>query len=73
MTNQGIPSAVQVRISHRNELEKHLDRAVEDAIREAQTTPGHGILVTRHDHKTFTVELSHDVPHGTISELVIYP
>lgn len=73
MTKQGIPYAVEIRISNRNELEDQLDRAVEGAIRVANDTPGHGVLVTRHDHKTFTVELSHEVPHGTISELVLYP
>ncbi|UZX03059.1 hypothetical protein F8G81_10970 [Arthrobacter sp. CDRTa11] len=73
MINQRTPYAVEVRISHRNELEDELDQAVEGAIREAHNAPGHGVLVTRHDDKTFTVELSHEVPHGTISELVLYP
>ena len=72
MINQGIPYAVEVRISHRNELEDELDRAVEGAIREARNN-GRGVLVTRQDHKTFTVELSREVPHGTITELALSP
>ena len=73
MIDQSIRYGVQVRIRHRKELEDRLDRAVEDAIREALRKPGRGVLVTRHDHETFTVELSSAVPHGTISELALYP
>lgn len=73
MIHQTIGYAVKVRITHRNELEYELDRAVEGAIREALKNPGRGVLVTRHDHQTFTVELSPDVPHGSISELALYP
>lgn len=69
MIDQTMRYAVKVKITHRKELENELDRAVEGAIREALKEPGRGVLVTRHDHQTFTVELSHDVPHGTISEL----
>jgi hypothetical protein len=64
--------AVQVRIDHRRELQNELDRALEEAIREALKNPGPGVLVTRHDHRTFTVELSRDVPHGTITELDLH-
>src|SRR5439155_22586189 len=58
MIDQEMRYAVKVRISHRKELENKLDRAVERAIREALKEPGRGVLVTRHDHQTFTVELS---------------
>jgi hypothetical protein len=73
MIDQTTRYAVEVRISHRKELENELDRAVEGAIREALKNPGRGVQVIRHDHQTFTVELSHDVPHGTIAELALYP
>lgn len=73
MIDQSIRYGVQVRIRHRKELEDRLDLAVEEAIRQALRSPGNGVLVTRHDHETFTVELSNDVPHGTISELALYP
>lgn len=72
MIDQKIHYAVEVRITHRKELENKLDRAVEGAIQEALKEPGCGVLVTRHDHQTFTVELSRDVPHGTISEVALY-
>jgi isoaspartyl peptidase/L-asparaginase-like protein (Ntn-hydrolase superfamily) len=73
MTDQTIRYAVEVRVTHRKELENQLDRAVEGAIQEALKDPGRGVQVIRHDHQRFTVELSHDVPHGTISELALYP
>jgi hypothetical protein len=73
MIDQSIRYGVKVRIRHRKELEDRLDRAVEEAIREALRNPGNGVLVTRHDQETFTVELSTAVPHGTISELALYP
>ena len=68
MIAQSINYAVKVRITHRKELEAELDRAVEEAIQAALKYPDRGVMVTRHDHQTFTVELSHEVPHGTISE-----
>jgi hypothetical protein len=73
MIDHTICYAVKVTITHRKELENELDRAVEGAIGEALKDAGRGVLVTRHDHQTFTVELTHDVPHGTISELALYP
>lgn len=73
MLDQANHYAVQVMITQRRELENQLDLAVDAAIREALNGPGHGVLVTRHDNKTFTVELSHEVPPGTISELTLSP
>ncbi|MDR7158121.1 hypothetical protein [Arthrobacter sp. BE255] len=72
MLEQGIRYDVMVRISQRKELEDELDRAVEGAIQEALKNPGCGVLVTRHDHQTFTVELSREVPQGMISEKALY-
>ena len=71
MIDQSIPYDVKVRIRHRKDLEDELDRAVEAAIREALRNPGPGVLVTRHDHETFSVELSEEVPPGTIAELAL--
>lgn len=68
MIHQSTRYHVQVGITDGRELESELDRAVEEAIQEALKNPGRGVMVTRHDHQTFTVELSHDIPHGTISE-----
>jgi hypothetical protein len=68
MIDQSTRYHVEVRITDGRELETELDRAVEEAIQEALKNPGRGVMVTRHDHQTFTVELSQDIPHGTISE-----
>ena len=72
MLEQRIRYDVTVKISQRKELEDELDRAVEGAIQEALKNPGCGVLVTRHDHQTFTVELSREVPQGMISEKALY-
>ena len=58
-----------LKIGSRKVLEAELDRAVDHAIQHALANRGSGILVTRHAPGTFTVELSADVPHGTIAEL----
>ena len=71
MLDQADHYAVKVRITQRRQLENQLDLAVDAAIREALTRPGRGVLVTRHDHQTFTVELSPEVPQGTITELAL--
>jgi hypothetical protein len=71
MLDQAKHYGVKVRIAQRRDLENQLDLAVDAAIREALNSPGRGVLVTRHDHKTFTVELSDEVPQGTITELAL--
>lgn len=63
---------LRVRIDRRDELERTLDTAVEEAIQEAIKNPGHGIRVTRHDHQTFTVELTQGVSEGMIEELDLW-
>ena len=73
MLDQADHYAVKVRITQRRDLENQLDVAVDAAIREALNSPGRGVLVTRHDHQTFSVELSHEVPQGTITEMALYP
>ncbi|MEV7605680.1 hypothetical protein AB0N65_09595 [Paenarthrobacter sp. NPDC089322] len=59
---------VEVRVTEGRELQNQLNEAVGKAIREGLVNPGRGVMVTRHDQQTFSVELTHDVPHGTISE-----
>lgn len=56
-------------VCSRKVLEVELDRVVDEAIQHALASPGHGILVIRRSPRTFTVELSADVPQGTIAEL----
>lgn len=57
-----------LRITDRRDLESNLDHAVADAIQRALVNPGKGILVTRHDHETFTIELTDRVEAGLIRE-----
>lgn len=66
--HQSSPYTVSLMITKREDLERQLDRAVNEAIREAQASPSRGILMTRHDHSNFIVELSADVPYGTTIE-----
>ncbi|NUP73400.1 MAG: hypothetical protein HOQ07_01900 [Sinomonas sp.] len=65
--------AVLVSVLDRTLLESDLDRAVDAAIERAIAAPGQGILVTRHDHSTFTVEVTADVPQGIIAERDLRP
>ncbi|MEA5457080.1 hypothetical protein SPF06_20345 [Sinomonas sp. JGH33] len=49
-------------------LQAEIDRAVEAAIEQAIPRQSRGVLVTRLDHSTVTVELSDAVPYGTTLE-----
>jgi hypothetical protein len=62
--------SIFIRAAGRRELDERLDRAVEHAIGRAfnRPEPGLGILVSRHDHRTVTVELTDQVEPGTIIE-----
>lgn len=66
--HEASPYTVSVTITRREDLERQLDLASGKAIREAQVSSNRGILVTRHDHGSFTVELSAEVPYGTTIE-----
>lgn len=52
-------------VSARKDLDTELDQELAKAMEEAITFPGRGILVTRSDHRTFIIELTHEVPFGT--------
>ena len=57
-------------LAHTNEeLETALDAALDRAIKDGHTCPGRGILVTRHDYNSSTVQLTHEVPFCTTQEL----
>lgn len=60
--------AKTLEIEHRSALESELDRVVDEAIEHGLANPGHGILVTRTGQGTFRIELSEEVPQGTITE-----
>lgn len=66
--NPAVAYSATLRITDRRDLESNLDQAVADAIRRALVNPGKGILVTRHDHETFTIELTDCVEAGLIRE-----
>lgn len=67
--NTGNFYSVTLSVTERSDLEPSLDRAVGSAIQHALTAPGKGIRVTRHDHETFTIELTDDVEPGLIREV----
>ena len=54
-------------VTERQELDARLDREADAAIAVAGRL-GAGVVVTRHDSRTFTVELSPEVPAGVIFE-----
>jgi hypothetical protein len=49
-------------------MERQLDAAVEAALSQAMHQGRQGILVTQHDHASFTVDLSDAVPFGLTRE-----
>lgn len=63
---QSLP--ITLRVSDRRSMDTELNRAIRAAIVDALKDGTRGILVTRHDTTTFTVELSHDVPVGQTLE-----
>lgn len=61
-------SPIVIRAAGRRELDEKLDLAVEGVIGRVGTMPGLGILVSRQDHGTVTVELTDQVEPRTIIE-----
>lgn len=66
-----LPSHVDVRISHRSDMEAALDKAVL-SLSEPARSLRQGILVTRRSADLFTASVNRDVPYGTIMELVTW-
>lgn len=60
--------SIRLTVPDRESLDLELDRTVDEAILAALEDRGRGILVTRHDHDSFTVELSTEVPFGITLE-----
>ncbi|MGT2464091.1 hypothetical protein [Sinomonas atrocyanea] len=54
-------------VAERHELEAVLDKEADAAIAAAACL-GTGVVVTRHDARTFTVEASREAPPGLIHE-----
>jgi len=59
---------LKLKIDSRKQLEGALDRAVTELISKGGECALDGILVTRHDHNTFTVEFSSAVKRGVVLE-----
>lgn len=60
--------SVSIHLARRRDLDVKLDQAIDAAIDAVNGHPGLGILVSRHDRQTLTVELSEEAPHRTIVE-----
>jgi hypothetical protein len=54
--------------SSRQKFESQLDAAVRDGMNEALKIKSQGLLITRHNHTTVSVELSQEVPFGITIE-----
>ncbi|AOY74088.1 hypothetical protein NtRootA4_41660 (plasmid) [Arthrobacter sp. NtRootA4] len=63
----GIFSKV-ITVDHRCEVDERLTAVVTEAMAHALRTSTHGIVVTRHDQRTFSVRLSPDISPGTTVE-----
>ncbi|WP_050055051.1 hypothetical protein [Pseudarthrobacter siccitolerans] len=61
-------------IASPHDLDQILDTAVEAAIEQATQRPaGAGILITRHNHRSFSLSFNQEVPYGTIMERDMRP
>ena len=58
-----------VTATDRASMERQLDEAVDAALTRAMHEGRQGILVTQHNHASFTVDLSDAVPFGLTREL----
>jgi hypothetical protein len=67
MTEPGTRYTATFTVDERCELEAMLDRETAAAIAFA-LPQGFGVVLTRHDAHTFTVEASPEVPPGVVSE-----
>lgn len=68
MTGRSAPYGTTIIIDHRREMEDKLNELMGEAIRQALRTSNQGIVVTRHDERTFSVQLSAEVAPGTTME-----
>lgn len=59
---------IAVTATDRISMERRLDEAVSLALTRAMSEGRQGILVTQHNHVSFTVDLSDEVPFGLTRE-----
>ncbi|MFF1830712.1 hypothetical protein [Paenarthrobacter sp. NPDC058040] len=62
------PYEADILVATRGDLDKQLQLAVRKAIQQKRAGHACGILVTRHDHRNFTVQMTDEIPFGTIVE-----
>lgn len=68
MTPQTGSYSKVITVDHGGEIEERLTAVVNEAMAHALHTSNHGIVVTRHDQRTFSVHLSTDITPGTTVE-----
>jgi hypothetical protein len=61
-------SRLRLTIDNRSQLESALDCAVDELMTKAGTSTRQGILVTRHDNRTFTVQFCTSIRPGIVME-----
>lgn len=66
--NTGTNAPIWIRATRGAELITQLDAAVDIMLATAITGGQYGVLVSRHDYATFSVEISADVPYGITRE-----
>ena len=59
---------IEITAKNRSDMDLQLERAVQHLMDEAQQITDHGILVTRHSDRRFTVEVHPSVPFGLTKE-----
>ncbi|WP_223987802.1 hypothetical protein [Arthrobacter sp. NicSoilB8] len=68
-TEQVSPTAIRITALDAESVQESINEAVGLLILAALERPSSGILLTRHDHSTYTAELSSDVPYGQTLEV----
>ena len=61
-------SSMDVHEHNKEDLDDALQAAVPRAMGKALSFPGKGILVSRHNHNSYSVKLTHGAPSGTTRE-----
>lgn len=60
------PYSTNIAVADRHDLDEQLVAAVDTAIKHALRDPGCGVLVTRRDNRQIAVQVTDEVPAGTI-------
>lgn len=68
MTSTALDSCVRINVDNRKEMDLQLQANVAILLDRAATCQDRGILVTRHTHSDFTLEIHTGIPYGEIRE-----